>query len=165
MGVSATRRARVPGAAGQAGIVRQALGVALVAFSPLGRGFLTAAPPDPAALPAGDVRRAMPRFDERHYPANLALRDELERIADEAGLTLPRLALGWVLSRGPHVVALPGTRSVDHLRENLSVLDAEVPAGVLEAAGRVLNATTGHGARYPEATLPEIDTERCGRAG
>ncbi|SFY43314.1 aldo/keto reductase [Streptomyces atratus] len=141
------------------------LGVALVAFSPLARGFLTAAPPDLAVLPADDIRRNMPRFDERHYPANLALRGELEKIADEAGLTLPQLALGWVLSRGPHVVAVPGTRSVDHLRENLSVLDTEIPAGVLDAAGRVLNATTVHGARYNEATLTEIDTERCGRVG
>ncbi|MEU2133788.1 aldo/keto reductase [Streptomyces sp. NPDC018352] len=141
------------------------LGVALVAFSPLARGFLTATPPDLDSIPAGDIRRGMPRFEERHYPDNLVLRRELEKIAGDAGLTLPQLALGWVLSRGPHVIAIPGTRSVTHLRENLSVLDAEVPAEALDAAGRVLNATTVHGSRYNEATLPEIDTERCGRAG
>ncbi|WP_017242070.1 aldo/keto reductase [Streptomyces sp. SS] len=141
------------------------LGVALVAFSPLARGFLTSAPPDLGGLPAGDIRRGMPRFDDRHYPGNLLLRRELERIAGEAGVTLAQLALAWVVSRGPHVVAIPGTRSVSHLRENLAVLDAVVPAEVLDAAGRVLNASTVHGARYNEAALAEIDTERCGRAG
>ncbi|MFH8519648.1 aldo/keto reductase [Streptomyces gelaticus] len=141
------------------------LGVALVAFSPLARGFLTSAPPDLGGLPTGDIRRGMPRFDDRHYPANLALRRELAQIAEDAGLTLAQLALAWIVSRGPHVVAIPGTRSVTHLRENLSTVKAEVPGEVLDAAGRVLNAATVHGARYNEATLAEIDTERCGRAG
>ncbi|WP_426367641.1 aldo/keto reductase [Streptomyces sp. E-08] len=141
------------------------LGVALVAFSPLARGFLTSVPPEPGGLPAGDIRRGMPRFDTRHYPANLVLREELERIAGDAGLGLPQLALAWVVSRGSHVIAIPGTRSVPHLRENLSVLDLAVPDEVLDAADRVLNATTVHGARYNESTLAEIDTERCGGAG
>ncbi|MGW1513006.1 aldo/keto reductase [Streptomyces sp. NPDC002394] len=141
------------------------LGVALVAFSPLARGVLTDAPPDPEALPASDIRRGMPRFDARHYPANLARRSELARLAEQADVTLPQLALAWVLSRGPHVIAIPGTRSPAHLRENLSTLDTDVPGEVLDTAGRILNATTVHGARYNEATLTEIDTERCGRAG
>ncbi|MGT2531624.1 aldo/keto reductase [Streptomyces nojiriensis] len=141
------------------------LDVTLVAFSPLARGFLTAAAPDVGGLPAGDIRRAMPRFDDGNYPANLALRSELRRLAGEAGLTLAQLALAWVLSRGPHVVAIPGTRSVTHLRENLATLGLEVAGEVLDAAGRVLNATTVHGPRYNGATLAEIDTERCGPAG
>ncbi|MFD8481781.1 aldo/keto reductase [Kitasatospora sp. NPDC059673] len=141
------------------------LGVALVAFSPLARGFLTAAPPDPAVLPPGDLRLSMPRFTAAHYPANLAIRQELAALAATAGLTLPQLALAWVLSRGEHVIALPGTRSAAHLRENLSVLGLDVPAGVLAAAGTLLGEHTVHGSRYREATLPEIDTERCGAAG
>ncbi|MFB7449582.1 aldo/keto reductase [Streptomyces sp. NPDC056194] len=141
------------------------LGVALVAFSPLARGVLTDAPPDLDALPASDIRRGMPRFDARHYPANLARRSELARLAEQAGTGLPQLALAWVLSRGPHVIAIPGTRSVAHLRENLSTLGVEVPGEVLDAAGRLLNSATVHGPRYNEATLAEIDTERCGRAG
>ncbi|SMF36370.1 aldo/keto reductase [Streptomyces sp. Amel2xC10] len=141
------------------------LGVALVAFSPLARGFLTSAPPDPAGLSSGDIRRGMPRFDTRHYPANLVLRRALEKIADDAGLTLPQLALAWVVSRGLHVIAIPGTRSVTHLRENLSVLDLDVAGKALDAAGRALNAANVSGARYNETTLAEIDTERCGRAG
>ncbi|MEU8617525.1 aldo/keto reductase [Streptomyces sp. NPDC048623] len=141
------------------------LGIALVAFSPLARGFLTGAPPDPDALPASDIRRGMPRFDAHHYPANLALRSELARLAEKAGISLAQLALAWVVSQGPHVVAIPGTRSVAHLRENLATLDADVPGEVLAMAGRVLNAATVRGARYNEAALAEVDTERCGRAG
>ncbi|MFD9125656.1 aldo/keto reductase [Kitasatospora sp. NPDC059571] len=149
---------------GTLGATRE-LGVALVAFSPLARGFLTSAPPDPDGLPARDIRRTMPRFDARNYPANLALRRALERIARDAGCTLAQLALAWVLARAPHVVAIPGTRSVAHLRENLAVLDLAPPGEALDAAGRVLNSTTVHGARYNEDTLAEIDTERCGAAG
>jgi aryl-alcohol dehydrogenase-like predicted oxidoreductase len=141
------------------------LGVALVAFSPLARGFLTAAPPDTATLAERDIRRGMPRFAEAHYGANLALRDRLVDIAASVGVTLPQLALAWVLSRGDHVVAIPGTRSVEHLRENVSTLDTDVPPQVLVAAGEVLNAETVHGPRYNDATLAEIDTERCGAAG
>ncbi|MFD1659192.1 aldo/keto reductase [Streptomyces caeni] len=141
------------------------LGVALVAFSPLARGFLTAEPPDPASLVEKDIRRNMPRFGAANYPANLGLRTQLEGIARDAGCTLTQLALVWVLSRGGHLVAIPGTRSVDHLRENMSVLDLDVPSEAVDAAGQVLNAATVHGARYNETTLAEIDTERCGTAG
>ena len=135
------------------------LGVTLVAFSPLARGFLTSSPPDPDALTTGDIRRSMPRFGPDSYPANLALRDRLEALAQDARCTLAQLALAWVLSRGEHVVPIPGTRSVTHLRENLAVLEQTIHADVLEAAGRILDASTVHGARYAPATLTEIDTE------
>ncbi|MFI6585611.1 aldo/keto reductase [Embleya sp. NPDC050493] len=141
------------------------LGVALVAFSPLARGFLTAAPPDPATLPENDIRRNMPRFAADNYAANLVLHARIADIARDAGCTPAQLALAWVLSRGEHVVAIPGTRSIAHLRENMAVLELDVPAQALEAAGRVLNAATVHGSRYNDATLAEIDTERCGAAG
>lgn len=142
-----------------------ALGATLVAFSPLARGFLTAEPPDLAAMVEKDIRRNMPRFGGANYPANLGLRTQLEGIARDAGCTLSQLALAWVLSRGEHVIAIPGTRSVDHLRKNMSVLDLDIPSEALNAAGHVLNAATVHGARYNETTLEEIDTERCGTAG
>lgn len=141
------------------------LGVALVAFSPLARGFLTAAPPDPAALPEKDIRRNMPRFAADNYAANLLLHARIADIARDAGCTPAQLALAWVLSRGEHVVAIPGTRSIAHLRENMAALELDVPAAALEEAGQVLNAETVHGPRYNDATLAEIDTERCGNAG
>ena len=141
------------------------LGVALVAFSPLARGVLTSAPPDLAGLPEKDIRRNMPRFSEENYPANLALREHLVGIARASGVTLAQLALAWVLSRGEHVVAIPGTRSPDHLRENVAALGVHVSDRALQAAGRVLNAGTVHGARYVPETLAEIDTEAYADAG
>lgn len=141
------------------------LGVALVAFSPLARGVLTGAPPDLESLPPKDIRRAMPRFGPEHYPTNLALRRQLEGVAAGTGVALAQLALAWVLSRGEHVLAIPGTRSVDHLRANWATLDLDVPQDALAAAGRVLNAATVSGPRYNDATLAEIDTEAFPLAG
>ncbi len=141
------------------------LGVALVAFSPLARGLLTSHAPDLESLPPNDIRRNMPRFGAEYYPANLTMREELATISRSAGCTLSQLALAWVLSRGEHVVAIPGTRSVEHLRENLATLRTAVPDEVLMAAGRVLDATTVAGPRYNEATLAEIDTETYPVAG
>ncbi|NHI19702.1 aldo/keto reductase [Phycicoccus endophyticus] len=141
------------------------LGVALVAFSPLARGLLTADPPRPSALPERDIRRSMPRFDAANYPGNLALAHALDALAREAGVTLAQLALAWVLSRGEHVLAVPGTRSVEHLHENLATLAAPVPERVLAAAGRILNAGTVRGPRYGAATREEIDTESYDDAG
>ncbi|MBM6403196.1 aldo/keto reductase [Phycicoccus sp. CSK15P-2] len=141
------------------------LGVALVAFSPLARGVLTSAPPDLDALPEKDIRRKMPRFGAEHYPANLALREQLDGIARSSGCTVAQLALAWVLSRGEHVLAIPGTRSVRHLTENLGALGVHVPGDALAAAGRVLNAGTVSGPRYNESTLAEIDTETYAGVG
>lgn len=141
------------------------MGVALVAFSPLARGVLTARPPELESLPSGDIRRSMPRFDTVNYPANLALRDELVSVGKSCGVTLAQLALAWVLSRGNHVIAIPGTRQVRHLHENLATLEAEVPAEALAAAGRILGSDTVHGSRYNAATLDEIDTEGYEAAG
>ena len=141
------------------------LGVALVAFSPLGRGVLTDAPPVTAELPEKDIRRAMPRFADEHYPANLALRDRLAGLASGAGCSVAQLALAWVLSRGEHVLAIPGTRSPEHLHDDLGALGLGLPAEVLEAAGEVLSDRTVAGPRYAPATLAEIDTEAFDRAG
>lgn len=141
------------------------LGVALVAFSPLARGVLTAHPPEVATLPSNDLRLSMPRFRPEHYGANLELRDRVASIADSAGCTVAQLSLAWVLSRQENVVVIPGTRSVAHLHENWSTLRVEVSADALAAADAVMNDRTVHGPRYASATLSEIDTERCGAAG
>lgn len=141
------------------------LGVALVAFSPLGRGVLTGSPPDPDAMPDKDIRRNMPRFGTSNYPTNLALRQRLEAIVESVECTVAQLALAWVLSRGEHVLAIPGTRSVLHLHENLAAMSATIPDHALVAAGQVLDAGTVRGARYAPATLAEIDTEAFPDAG
>lgn len=141
------------------------VGAALVAFSPLGRGILSGAVTDVDALPPKDLRRAMPRFQGSNFATNLALAQELSSIADQAGCTPAQLALVWLLSRGDHVVVIPGTTNPDHARENAAAADVEVAQEHLDAAGAVMNEHTVAGPRYPAGTLEEIDTEAFPQAG
>lgn len=136
-----------------------------MAFSPLARGVLTSTPPRMADLRPRDIRHAMPRFAAANYPDNLVLRGQVEALALGAGCSVAQLALAWVLSRGPHVLAIPGTRSVEHLLEDLGALGLALPAAVLDAAGRVLGADTVRGPRYAATTQAEIDTEAFPDAG
>jgi len=95
------------------------LGTVLVAFSPVGRGFLADPPADPACFHDTDMRRVMfPRFFPEFYPKNLALLDEARAVAREAGCSVAQLALAWTLAKGPHVIPIPGTAKIAHLEEN-----------------------------------------------
>lgn len=141
------------------------LGITLVAFSPLGRGILTSTPPDVASLPQQDLRVSMPRFQGDAYAANLAIVRELDALAQEAGVTLAQLALAWVLSRGEHVVAIPGTRSIEHLEEDLGAATVSLPADVLERASALMNERTVHGPRYGAGAAADVDTESFPEAG
>jgi len=91
------------------------LGIAFVAFSPLARGMLTASPPDPAKMTGRDFRKRNPRFLEENYPRNLEAIGGFRELAAELGHDPASLAIAWVLSRARNVIALPGTRSADHL--------------------------------------------------
>jgi aryl-alcohol dehydrogenase-like predicted oxidoreductase len=135
------------------------LGAAFVAFSPVARGFLTSAPPDPAAFDAKDIRRAMPRFEPAAYARNLALLDGFGAIARDAGCTPAQLSLAWLLTRGEHVIALPGTTRVEHLRENAAAADLALPATIVARVDALVNERTVSGARYSAANQVEIDTE------
>jgi aryl-alcohol dehydrogenase-like predicted oxidoreductase len=133
------------------------LGVAFVAFSPVGRGFLTDAPPTVAQFDAKDIRRSMPRFSAEHWPANLALHQRLVALAQGAGCTLAQLSLAWVLSRGPQVLAIPGTTSLAHLHENGAT--PELPAAVLQAVSELMAPGAVAGDRYGAQARAEVDTE------
>jgi aryl-alcohol dehydrogenase-like predicted oxidoreductase len=135
------------------------LGSTLVAFSPLGRGFLTAAPPDPDAFDAQDLRKTMPRFEAAHWLANLKLHAAYLRLAKEAGCTPAQLALGWLLAQCDDVLPIPGTTRVAHLHDNLGAAEVALPPAVLERAGALINQRTVSGARYAAATQRDIDTE------
>jgi aryl-alcohol dehydrogenase-like predicted oxidoreductase len=135
------------------------LGVAFVAFSPLGRGFLTGALRDVSTLDAKDIRRTMPRFAPDTYAKNLALLAAMESIAEEVGATLPQLALAWVLARGEHVIPIPGTTSVAHLAENLDAAALSLTPAQTARLDALLNERTVTGARYASATQAEIDSE------
>ncbi|GAB4098675.1 aldo/keto reductase [Sinomonas halotolerans] len=135
------------------------LGIAFVAFSPVGRGALGGVLRDPAGLPDWDFRRTVPRFDADHWPANLALLDRFGELAHDAGCTPAQLAIAWVLSRGEHVIALPGTRSAAHLDDDFAAGSLEVPADVLARAGELINERTVSGGRYSPAAQADVDTE------
>jgi len=136
------------------------LDIALIAFSPVGRGALCGVLADPSTLASkGDLRVTMPRFDARNWPENLALIESLSKLARGVGLTPAQLAIGWVLAQSEHVHAIPGTTSLDHLRENFATLDASIADAVLERAGELINQQTVSGHRYPESLLESIDTE------
>ncbi|WP_433875173.1 aldo/keto reductase [Sinomonas atrocyanea] len=134
-------------------------GVALVAFSPLARGFLSDGFDDPAEFAPKDIRRNMPRFQPEHWPANASLLPQWRALAEEAGCTPGQLALAWVLSRGDHVVPIPGTTRLDHLRENQAAADLTVDAGLLARAGELIGTSTVSGPRYAAAASREVDAE------
>lgn len=134
-------------------------GVALVAFSPVARGFLAGGVSSPDELAPKDIRRTMPRFQADHWPANADLLPAWFALADEAACTPAQLALAWLLSRGEHVVPIPGTTSVDHLRENMAAADVEVAPELLERAGEVIDTGTVSGSRYNAAQSREVDAE------
>jgi aryl-alcohol dehydrogenase-like predicted oxidoreductase len=135
------------------------LGIAFVAFSPLARGFLTGELRDVSALPPKDIRLNMPRFQAGHWEKNLELLGPYEEVAREQGCTMGQLALAWLLARSPHVVPIPGTTRVDHMRENLGALDVRLSPATIERLDAIINTQTVSGPRYNAATLPEIDTE------
>ena len=135
------------------------LGIAFVAFSPVGRGAFGGVLRDPSALPDWDLRRSMPRFDAEHWSANLSLLDRFGELARDAGCSPAQLAIAWVLSRGEHVIALPGTRSAAHLDEDLEAGSLELPARVLASVDELVNERTVSGGRYSPAAQADVDTE------
>jgi aryl-alcohol dehydrogenase-like predicted oxidoreductase len=141
------------------------LGITLVAFSPLGRGFLTGAMPSAAALVEGDIRRTMPRFQPTNFDANLGLIEPLRAVAAAVGCSLAQLALAWVLARAPHTVVIPGTTREDHLAENCGADAIRLDAATLARLDELMPPGRALGARYPPATQVENDTEEFGPRG
>ena len=133
------------------------LGISFVAYSPLGRGFLTARFKTLADIPEGDYRRNSPRFQGENFQKNLDLVAKIEALSGEKGVSASQLALAWVLAQGKDIVPIPGTTSRRHLDENLRALEVELSSEDLlqiEAAAPMGSAA---GLRYPEATLVHIN--------
>ncbi len=135
------------------------IGAAFVAFSPVARGFLGGELRDVSALEAKDLRRSMPRFEPANYAANLKLLDGFVAIAAELQCTPAQLALAWVLSRGEHVLAIPGTTRIAHLRENAAAADIGLAASTLARLDALINPRTVVGGRYDAAAQAGVDTE------
>jgi len=134
------------------------LGIGFVAFSPVARGFLAGAVRD-AAFASGDIRSGMPRFQSPRLEHNLATARAFEALAAEAGCSPAQLSLGWLLSRGDHVVPIPGTRSIAHVEENLAAGAMRFDAALLGLAEALFAPGAIRGARYSPAMQAQIDTE------
>lgn len=134
------------------------LGIGFVAFSPVGRGFLCGAVQS-ADFVDGDIRNAMPRFIEPNLSQNLQLLERYTNLAKDAGVTPAQLALGWVLSRRPYIVPIPGTRSIAHLDEDLAAANQSVASEIFEAVDDIFSPGVVAGPRYSPAMQAAIDTE------
>ncbi|MGX7927251.1 aldo/keto reductase [Tsuneonella sp. HG094] len=135
------------------------LGIAFVAFSPVGRGALGGELGDVPQFGERDIRRTMPRFMDDHWPANRERIARFDALAERASVAPAQLALAWLLAQGPHVHAIPGTTSIAHLEENFATLSLDIPASTIEAAGDLINHATVSGPRYSAAMQATIDTE------
>jgi aryl-alcohol dehydrogenase-like predicted oxidoreductase len=135
------------------------LGVTLVAFSPVARGFLSATLRDTAGFEPKDIRRGMPRFQGENFAANLRLLDAYTALAVRCGCTPAQLALAWLLAKAPHIVPIPGTTSVPHLSENLGADAVVLEPGLAQQLDALINRHTVTGPRYNAGTQAEIDTE------
>jgi len=136
--------------------VLRELGIALVAYSPLGRGFLTGSIRERDALAAGDSRLGHPRFAADNLAINIGLLDAVDRIARRRAVTPAQVALAWVLGRGPEVVPIPGTTRRTHLADNIGALDlalSDEDVAELDALGDFAVA----GTRYPERLMAHLE--------
>ncbi len=129
------------------------LGITLVAYSPLGRGFLSGRIQSAAEIPEDDRKRQHPRFQGENFDHNRRLVGRVETIAREKGVTPSQLALAWLLAQGNDVVPIPGTKRIAYLEENLGALGVQLSAGDLQRIGEALPTGAAKGGRYPEAQL------------
>jgi aryl-alcohol dehydrogenase-like predicted oxidoreductase len=150
------RNLEEPGADGSASIVAtcRELGIGLVPYSPLGRGFLGGTLPDPATLPDSDYRKHDPRLQGDNYQRNLRLLTAVNRMAAVREATLAQIALAWLLAKGNDVVPIPGTKRRRYLEENVGATTLTLSAtelAELDALG------TAAGPRYTERALSMIE--------
>ncbi|MFK7745286.1 MAG: aldo/keto reductase [Roseobacter sp.] len=126
----------------------QDLKVAMVPYSPLGRGIFAQTPPDPATFASIDFRLGNPRFLPPNYAYNLEYVEKLSALAQDLGTTVPTLALAWCLAQGPHLIPIPGTRSAKHLEECVRASDFEMTPDIRSAIENILPCGWAHGDRY-----------------
>jgi aryl-alcohol dehydrogenase-like predicted oxidoreductase len=142
---------------GVVGVARE-LGVGIVPFSPLGRGFLTGAITSPADFGDDDFRRNHPRFQGEAFAANLRLVDAVRELAAEKGATAGQLALAWVLAQGDDVVPIPGTKRPAYLEENAGAADIELTADDLARLAAIAPPGAAEGSRYANAAYAYGDS-------
>lgn|SRR3990167_4430879 len=136
------------------------LGTALIAFSPVGRGFLADPPADPAKFHEIDMRRTLfPRFGPDYYPQNLALLEEARAVANEAGCSVAQLALAWTLAKGDHVIPIPGTTKPAHLSENHAAAQVRLTPDQVTRLDQHFAPERAVGPRYSAMGQASVTTE------
>ena len=133
------------------------MGIAFMAYSPLGRGFLTGAIRTVDDLTQDDFRRGNPRFTGESIAANRPLVESLAGLGRELGASPSQLALAWLLSRSENVIPIPSTRRLPHLLENLKALDLELSPSQLDAVAQAVDASRVSGERHPAEHRPTLD--------
>jgi aryl-alcohol dehydrogenase-like predicted oxidoreductase len=129
------------------------LGIGFVAYSPLGRGFLTGRFNDIEALEAGDFRRQAPRFQGENFRRNLRLVENVKQMASEKRCTAAQLALAWVLAQGDDIVPIPGTKQSRYVDENIGALDVSLTADDLAALDQTFAPDAVAGTRYSQSGM------------
>jgi aryl-alcohol dehydrogenase-like predicted oxidoreductase len=141
----------------EAGILAtlQALGIGFVAYSPLGRGFMSGDITSPDDFPADDFRRGIPRFQGDVFYKNIELLNEITRLSTEKGITPSQLAIAWVIAKG--LVPIPGTKRVTYVEQNLAAASLTLTADELERLEAIVPLGTSTGDRYDAAGMTSID--------
>ncbi len=132
------------------------LGIGFAAYGPLGRGFLTGSIASEAALPTGDIRREMPRFQGENFAHNAALIAELKRLAKRERCTPAQLSIAWVMSRGDDIVPLAGTSRRSRLEENAAAAELRISAATLHALEELFRPGVARGARTVPSLLSRL---------
>lgn len=132
------------------------LGIGFVAYSPLGRGILTGTISDMKELPEDDRRHAMPRYKDGNLEKNLRLLEPVRRLAEKTGVTPSQVALAWLLSRGPDIVPIPGTKRVKYVEENWATLSLDFDQADLDALSQDIPPAEVIGTRYPAGGMKRV---------
>lgn len=132
------------------------LDVALIAYSPLGRGMLAGKFKSREDFPAGDFRIRLPRFSKENFPKNLELVEELEKLAKRKNCTASQLALAWCHERWDKVIAIPGTTNLERMKENIASNQVKLEKSEMEEIEKILNSFKAHGAQYTDAQMKAI---------
>lgn len=133
------------------------LGVAFVAYSPLGRGFLTGQIKNESDFEAGDYRRFSPRFQGENFQKNLDLVAALEKLAQQKNCTASQLALAWVMAQGDHVFPIPGTKRIKYLDENAGAQNISLSQKELEEINNIFPRGAAAGLRYPQQMMSSLN--------
>ena len=137
-------------------VLTRDLGISFVAYAPLGRSLLAGVVPNLDHLDAGDTRGRHPRFMGDNFAKNRALVERLEAIAEEKACTPAQLALAWLLTQGPDVIPIPGTKRIARLEENLGALDVRLTAAETDRISAAIPIGAAAGTRYPEGGMRRV---------